>query len=61
MNRQQKERMIARRVKGGHNEAQSVDLLADLLRRHRGGNLATALFYNSFVSQGEAGQIAKGA
>ncbi|MFL0358595.1 hypothetical protein [Curtobacterium flaccumfaciens] len=50
-------RLIASRVRGGANEAQSVALLADLIRSHEGGNLAYALEYNGFTPAGR-GQAA---
>jgi hypothetical protein len=43
------EKMIARRVRGGHNEEQSRQLLAELLEAHSGANLDYALAYNGFT------------
>ena len=45
-------RLIARRVKGGANETQSIALLLDLLDSHEGDNLAYALEYNGFTPAG---------
>jgi hypothetical protein len=42
-------RMIARRVRGGYNEAESIALLAELTASHTGDNLDAALAYNGFT------------
>lgn len=42
-------RLIARRVKGGANAAESEVLLAEIVAAHDGDNLAYALSYNGFT------------
>ena len=44
------EKLIARRVKLGNNEAQSVQLLAELIEAHEGDNLEYALVYEGFAT-----------
>jgi hypothetical protein len=51
------ERMIRRRVKGGHNEAQSRKLLAQLRRQHSPSTLPSALAHHGFISNYEAEKI----
>jgi hypothetical protein len=53
--------MIARRVSKGYNEAQSIALLAELLRTSGRGTLAAALHYNEFASAAAAERIAEAA
>lgn len=43
------EKMIARRVRGGFNAAESRTLLEELQAAHDGDNLAAALSYNGFT------------
>ncbi len=42
-------RMIARRIRGGYDEAQSRAMLAELTAAHSGTALALALQYNGFT------------
>ena len=43
-------KMIARRVRKGYNAQESAALLADLIAKHTGCNLASALKYNAFTA-----------
>lgn len=45
------EKMIARRVSKGFNEADSRTELANILARHSGDNLASALCYEAFATE----------
>jgi hypothetical protein len=49
MSDQEIEKMIRRRIRGGHNEEQSRRMLAELLSAHTGINLDYALAYNGFT------------
>lgn len=51
------EKLIARRVKAGHNEGQSIQLLAELIEAHEGDNLEYALVYNSFATEAGASKF----
>ena len=51
-------KMIARRVSKGHNAKQSADVLTDIIARHSGDNLASALVYNSFATARTAERFA---
>lgn len=42
-------RLVARRVRKGYNEADSVKLLKEITRSHEGDNLIYALEYNGFA------------
>lgn len=42
-------KMIARRVRKGYNAQESAALLADLIAKHDGCNLDSALAYNGFT------------
>lgn len=44
------DKMIARRIRLGYNEAASRALLAQLVAAHDGDNLAFALQYNGFTN-----------
>jgi hypothetical protein len=46
--------LIVHRTRKGNNPIQSADLLADLLERHTGNNLAAALVYNGFATEKDA-------
>lgn len=50
--------LIARRVRGGANEAQSRALLAQLRVAHAGDNLAHALVHNGFATEAQARKYA---
>lgn len=50
--------MIARRVSKGHNAEQSAEMLADIIARHSGANLAYALAYNAFATARAAERFA---
>ena len=51
-------KMIARRVNGGANAAESIALLAELVKSHSGDNLAFALAYNNFATARAAERFA---
>lgn len=51
------EKMIARRVKGGANEAEARELLAELVKAHSGDNLVYALVYNGFATEAYAAKV----
>ena len=46
----QTSKMSARRVRKGYNAQESAALLADLIAKHDGCNLASALKYNAFIA-----------
>ncbi|HEU5223098.1 MAG TPA: hypothetical protein VFU07_05380 [Candidatus Lumbricidophila sp.] len=50
--------LVARRVRGGGNPAESERLLDELLANYRGDNLAFALHYNGFATTRQADQAA---
>lgn len=50
--------MVSRRVRGGHTASESIQLLAQLIRQHRGENLATALVYNGYATEPQARRFA---
>ena len=51
-------KMIARRVSKGGNEAESAAMLADIIARHSGSNLVSALVYNEFATERAAERFA---
>ena len=51
-------KLIARRVSKGHNAAESTAMLDDLIARHDGDNLVTALVYNGFATERTAQRFA---
>lgn len=51
--------MIARRVRGGYRTDESAALLADLLARYAGDNLAAALVYQGFATAAGAARFAR--
>jgi hypothetical protein len=53
--------MIQNRVAKGHNPGESTRLLATLIRAHgtKGPNIAKALTYNGFATEGQARKFAK--
>lgn len=48
------DQMIARRVRGGYNEAESRAQLVELLSNYTGDNLAFALCYEGFATEAKA-------
>lgn len=53
------DRLVTRRVRKGHRQDESSQMLATILEAHRGDNLVTALVYNEFATQRTAEAIAK--
>ena len=48
------EKMLNRAIKKGHNPAESAELLKELIATYKGANLAFALHYNNFITDGKA-------
>lgn len=51
------EKLIARRVNKGFNEAESAEMLAELIEAHEGDNLEFALVYNAFATAAGAAKF----
>ena len=50
-------KLIARRVSKGFNEAESIEILAELIEAHEGDNLEFALVYNAFATEAGASKF----
>lgn len=44
-------KMIERRIRKGHNPAETVELFNELVTAHSGDNLAFALHYHGFATE----------
>ena len=53
------EKMVSRRVRGGHREDESRALLAELIDRFSKQNLPVALVYNGFANEASAEKFAE--